>query len=146
MRENIPTYHYVVNYRHMPTYCSRCKKDFPRDELVIYGHRIYKGRDLIYYACRPCKRLVIHKVHPGRQRARTHVYAAVKSGKLIRPPHCSQCDNPKVQAHHDDYSKSLEVVWVCRKHHGLLHVGAKPIHSSLPRRWKPNYRRINRAA
>jgi len=31
------------------------------------------------------------------------------------------CGATKVEAHHADYSKPLEVVWICRKHHLKLH-------------------------
>lgn len=49
----------------------------------------------------------------------TNVY--IKRGKLIPGP-CehSGCLN-KVQPHHEDYSKPLEVRWLCREHHLLLH-------------------------
>lgn len=47
-------------------------------------------------------------------RAYTHVY--IKRGKLIPQP-CEVCGNPEVQSHHDDYSKPLQVRWLCRVHH-----------------------------
>ncbi len=48
------------------------------------------------------------------------VSAAVKSGKLVRQP-CVECGELKVDGHHDDYDKPLEVVWLCRPHHMRLH-------------------------
>lgn len=41
---------------------------------------------------------------------------AVKTGKLTKLP-CEVCGDVKVQAHHDDYAKPLEVRWLCRRHH-----------------------------
>lgn len=131
--------HYVVNCMRM-NYCSICKKDFPRENLLIYHHSFRLGREYIYYACRPCKQYNIRRAHPEHQHARDVVYRAIKRGLLVRPAHCSRCDNPKVQAHHNDYSKPLDVVWVCRRHHGILHVGIKPIQSKRPRRWRAGYR------
>ena len=52
--------------------------------------------------------------------ARRSVYRAIKSGKIIRMP-CERCGEQKVEAHHDDYSKRLEVRWLCIKHHNLQH-------------------------
>ena len=50
------------------------------------------------------------------------VHKEVQSGRLIRPKQCSLCFVPcKPVAHHPDYSKPLEVVWVCRKCHSILH-------------------------
>ncbi|MFC3331681.1 hypothetical protein ACFOEM_04310 [Paenalcaligenes hominis] len=34
---------------------------------------------------------------------------------------CEVCGKSKVDAHHDDYSKPLEVRWLCREHHMQHH-------------------------
>ena len=46
---------------------------------------------------------------------------ALSSGKLVRQP-CEVCNEPRSQAHHDDYSKPLDVKWLCVKHHAERHV------------------------
>lgn len=58
----------------------------------------------------------------NRDKFRAHgkVAKALRSGKLAKLP-CSVCGNPKSQAHHDDYSKPLEVKWLCQTHHKELH-------------------------
>lgn len=43
----------------------------------------------------------------------------VRCGKIERQP-CA-CGAEKAQAHHADYSKPLEVTWLCSKCHGLAH-------------------------
>lgn len=45
---------------------------------------------------------------------------AIRDGKLIRSP-CEKCGNQKVDAHHDDYEKPLNVRWLCRKCHAQHH-------------------------
>lgn len=49
---------------------------------------------------------------------------AIESGKLVRQP-CA-CGNEQSQAHHEDYSKPLEVVWLCaschQRHHAMNRV------------------------
>jgi len=45
---------------------------------------------------------------------------AVRDGRLIKHP-CVICNNPKSEAHHHDYTKPLEVIWLCRIHHARLH-------------------------
>ena len=57
-----------------------------------------------------------------KDRARVLVRSALKSGIIIKSP-CSVCGNPKAQAHHEDYSKPLGVVWLCSKHHTEKHYG-----------------------
>jgi hypothetical protein len=60
--------------------------------------------------------------HPERDYARYQVAYALRSGRLHRQP-CEVCSSERVQAHHDDYSKPLEVRWLCRPHHQKHHHG-----------------------
>jgi hypothetical protein len=55
--------------------------------------------------------------------ARWQVNRAVQSGKLTKEP-CEVCGDPKVQAHHDDYSRPLDVRWLCAVHHREHHARA----------------------
>lgn len=34
---------------------------------------------------------------------------------------CKECGEKKTQAHHPDYSKPLDIIWLCKKHHAELH-------------------------
>ncbi len=62
------------------------------------------------------------KKYPDRQKARVSVMEAVKKGELIRPKRCPCCNKKKlVQAHHTDYTKPLEVKWLCRGCHADEH-------------------------
>jgi hypothetical protein len=54
--------------------------------------------------------------YPERVRARRLVEYAIKAGLIKKLP-CSICGDPKSEAHHEDYEKPLEVVWLCRRHH-----------------------------
>jgi hypothetical protein len=51
--------------------------------------------------------------------ARSIVFIAVRNKTLIPLP-CEKC-RKKAHAHHDDYSKPLEVRWLCIKHHKEEH-------------------------
>jgi hypothetical protein len=55
---------------------------------------------------------------PEKYKARHALSNAVRDRKIIRTP-CVECGNPKVEGHHEDYSKPLEVVWLCNKHHRI---------------------------
>lgn len=47
---------------------------------------------------------------------------AVRDGKLTRPDSCESCGgNSKVDGHHHDYSKPLDVMWLCKQCHIELH-------------------------
>jgi len=55
-----------------------------------------------------------------KRRAQSRVRWAVRTGKLVRGP-CVQCGEPKTHGHHSDYSKPLDVVWLCAPCHRRLH-------------------------
>lgn len=55
-------------------------------------------------------------------KARRAVAYAVKMGKLKKPSECECCGSEKrLEGHHIDYNQPLEVEWLCRKCHMLLH-------------------------
>lgn len=59
--------------------------------------------------------------NPDAYRAQNALNNAVRDGKIERKP-CEICAQPKgVHAHHRDYSKPLDVVWLCPRCHHRLH-------------------------
>ena len=48
--------------------------------------------------------------------ARSYVHVYLKRGKLERKP-CEVCGALEVEGHHPDYTKPLDVVWLCHRHH-----------------------------
>lgn len=53
--------------------------------------------------------------------ARLELDKAIKRGIIKKEP-CEICDSTiQVAGHHKDYSKPLEVNWLCPRHHGSLH-------------------------
>jgi len=48
---------------------------------------------------------------------------AVVRGKLVRPDVCSCCGGNahRIEAHHDDYAKALDVIWLCASCHETAH-------------------------
>ena len=59
---------------------------------------------------------------PEKSIARQRLERAVKSGTIERPDVCSACGKKcKPEAHHRNYSKPLEVVWLCNACHAKEH-------------------------
>ena len=57
------------------------------------------------------------KHDPEKYKARTALGNALRDGRVIRGP-CGVCGTTlRVQGHHHDYSKPLDVRWLCFKHH-----------------------------
>jgi hypothetical protein len=53
---------------------------------------------------------------------------AVLSGKVVKPNKCNRCNKIKrIYGHHVDYSKPLDVVWLCASCHKIIHQTFKPI-------------------
>jgi len=51
------------------------------------------------------------------------VMFAVKLGLLKRSPTCEECKiQGKMEGHHEDYSKPLEVIWLCKACHKQKHL------------------------
>jgi len=55
-----------------------------------------------------------------RARVKDAVRYALKTGKLVKTA-CQVCGDEKVEGHHADYSRPLDVVWLCREHHMEIH-------------------------
>jgi len=51
-----------------------------------------------------------------RDASRAAATAARRKGILVPQP-CERCGETKVEMHHEDYSKPLEVVWLCHRCH-----------------------------
>jgi len=67
--------------------------------------------------------------HPEKIKARNALTHALERGEIVRPLECGDCGNApspgrdgrtQIQAHHDDYSRPLEVRWLCRLCHAKL--------------------------
>lgn len=63
---------------------------------------------------------------PARRKAnaRSYLHVYVKRGK-VQKGLCEVCGSERAEAHHEDYTKPLEVHWLCRDHHLELHEAQK---------------------
>jgi ribosomal protein S27AE len=58
--------------------------------------------------------------NPEKEQARVQVRVAMEAGEIGKQP-CSQCGEEKAEAHHGDYTKPLDVRWLCRRCHRRHH-------------------------
>jgi hypothetical protein len=59
--------------------------------------------------------------NPEKRAAQILLNSAVAAGKVTRQP-CEVCGSTyRVHGHHEDYSKPLEVHWLCPTHHKQAH-------------------------
>jgi hypothetical protein len=80
--------------------CLECDKEFETQEKVAIARHVV--RDKVW--------------------ARSVLGRAVQSGEIIVPKSCSECAKTcRPEGHHEDYSKPLDVVWLCKSCHVNRH-------------------------
>jgi hypothetical protein len=55
---------------------------------------------------------------PLKEKARRLISYYVRSGKIEKLP-CEECGDQRSEAHHEDYGKPLQIIWLCHFHHRL---------------------------
>ena len=110
---------------------NKCRDCAKRD---MAEHRRGKGRERILAydrsrSAEPDRQALSRKVqqedrrlHPERYRAYRRVERAIACGELERGDRCEVCGRSDVtiHAHHEDYSKPLDVEWLCQHCHRTL--------------------------
>jgi hypothetical protein len=124
--------------------CSKCSETKPLE--AFNRHR--KAADGRQSDCKDCHRVASREWdianrerraelrlkrqlrEPQKDKARRHLQWKIDSGQVKRPDTCERCgSNGKeyrdgragIQAHHPDYSKPLEVEWLCESCHKAKH-------------------------
>ena len=105
-------------------------------------HRDKSRKDGLFRICKECSRMRAprvwkkrpaearrHNVKEYEEKNKNKVLAwkklnqAIRTGSVVRWPVCAlpECDSTRVQAHHADYSRPLDVIWLCQPHHKQIH-------------------------
>lgn len=111
------------NYAQKKEEYSEVRKRYRRSEhgrkILAQGHKKYTNSEK---GKQNTKESIRRWADKNREKLRAHwrVKSAIKRGLLVRLP-CSICGDIKSDAHHEDYTKPLDVVWLCVTHHKLLH-------------------------
>lgn len=115
------------HYASSPTSCKECTKARVRANRAANAD-YYRAFDRKRNQLPHRKAAFIKKTRrlrqntPGMQLAHSKVRYAVSTGKMIKPLRCSRCGaKGDLEGHHDDYSKPLEVMWLCLVCHAQRH-------------------------
>lgn len=103
--------------------CAKCESaaavDYARRnrERKRASNNAYSAR---HSGERAAKTRAYRRNHPEKKAAHQAVQTAIRNGTLSRLP-CGVCGHEKSHAHHDDYDKPLDVLWLCHTHHMERH-------------------------
>jgi len=90
-----------------PEIIKKCKQNYVathKEEISKYGKEYSKNNRV-------------------KKNVQNKVYRAKKQGKIIIPIKCEKCGKTrKLEAHHYDYSKPLDVVYLCNSCHQKEHL------------------------
>lgn len=109
--------------------CKSCKALYDKSyrqnhkEQIVVKHKIYyqtiSGKATSLRNTRKQRRKF-----PERAKALWTINNAIRAGGLKRSIFCEGCGLPaKTEGHHPDYTKPLEVYWLCRSCHQMEHLG-----------------------
>lgn len=114
------------------TVCKLCKlaqnKDYAATTTGKQSHAMAKKK---WFATNSGKttRANSNRRHRDKHKlavvARDKLNGALRAGRVTRQP-CEVCGSEFTEAHHRDYSKPLDVKWLCRRHHLSEH-GKAPV-------------------
>lgn len=61
------------------------------------------------------------RLQPDKYHARDAIANAIRAGYIVKPLYCTRCQKDcRVEAHHSDYSKPLDIEWLCTKCHRIV--------------------------
>jgi len=103
---------------------NKCKACVKADVAANYAKKRERYAEYERKRClRPERKLMAARYQQNRREnspekyfANSAVSNAVRDKRLIKQP-CAVCGSLKVEAHHTDYSRPLDVIWLCRGHH-----------------------------
>jgi hypothetical protein len=60
---------------------------------------------------------------PVKYAARNKLSNALRVGRIKKPPECQICAvcDDRLHGHHEDYTRPLDVIWVCNACHAFIH-------------------------
>jgi hypothetical protein len=114
---------YTTSFGTPASYCHQCRIIIGRNWRVTH---LEQSRELVRNASKKYRIKYLHsydkyvKNNPEKRYAKEVIHDLTRHGKLTRKP-CEVCGENKVHAHHPDYSKPREVIWLCPVHHKEEH-------------------------
>ncbi len=105
------------------TVCLKCNSKYTqeyvkrnREKKRLWNREYFKRHPKYVYK----KTVQWRANHKTAYKSYQLVQTAIRNGSLQKQV-CVNCDEIKVQAHHENYNKPLDVTWLCHNHHMQHH-------------------------
>lgn len=97
-------------------------KRFQEDPRVRKRHVRYQKTDAGKESLNKSRRKWLEE-NSDKRAAHTILNNAVRDGRVNKPDCCSRChaQPERIDGHHADYTKPLDVIWLCRQCHVDIH-------------------------
>jgi hypothetical protein len=94
-----------------------------REKTVIAAAKYYRNNKTKAIQSTRTRQVLNKERYAVMIKARGALHNALLYSRLIKPVVCEHCrvESDKLHGHHTDYSKPLEVIWLCTKCHGKQH-------------------------
>lgn len=103
--------------------CKDCQKAYDKERAGCPSRKLarmaYSKTGAGIIAGAKAKKKYIEK-NPIKRKAHIIIGNSIRDKRLFKEP-CEVCGSLIVHAHHDDYSKPLNVRWLCPTHHQEWH-------------------------
>jgi hypothetical protein len=95
--------------------CSKCGKPNKRlsQRYCLACHAAYMRANRTPY-------LELSPEQKAKVKARSVANTYQKRG-LLKKENCFVCEDPNAQKHHEDYSRPLDILWLCKTCHVMIH-------------------------
>ena len=132
VEKSLNEFYVSTNKIGLQNYCKDCIKVYNSDRPLIRREIVRKSiqrpeekkRRAVYmskwFKNNKDKAKEIREKYPEKNEARAIFKKALNKGDIIKLP-CEVCGEQKSEGHHCDYSKPLDVLWLCRQHHRIEH-------------------------
>lgn len=98
------------------TQCKVCTRQWRKDNKKVVSEATRRWRK--NNAERFQSQMATYRErHPEKIKAHNALRKAVYKGRIVKPEHCEDCgeqfEKRQIQGHHEDYSRPLDVEWLC---------------------------------
>lgn len=125
----------VLQGKYLNSWCKECKREYARKHMNEINNSCSEIREKNKASCRKYyynnkirevkKVRDYYRASPEKMYAHDLVKINIRNGNLQRADSCECCSRVDLQiyAHHPDYKKPNEIIWLCRSCHKKVHNG-----------------------